>query len=46
VFVLFVVAALLFRRQGDSWPATLAKLALLMVLSMGAVIALGAFAHH
>jgi hypothetical protein len=44
VFVLFVVAAWLLRRHGESWPATLAKLALLTVLSMVAVIALGVVA--
>jgi hypothetical protein len=41
LFLLLTVAALLFRGSGDSWPVTVAKLALLVVLVLVAVAVLG-----
>jgi hypothetical protein len=43
VFLLVVTAVLLFRWQGDSWPVTLAKLAIIVLLSLVAVVLLGSF---
>jgi hypothetical protein len=41
VVLLATAAVLLCRSQGDFWPVTVAKLAVLMMLFLGAVTVLG-----
>jgi hypothetical protein len=41
VFLLVVATILLLRGQGDSWPVTLAKLTIGVLLSMVVVVLLG-----